>query len=144
VLGVTRNGPMFSIKSNSSNRELRFLEPRRDLFTVQIHGSGVTARREVSAYTDARGIARLFSKLAACERPWTGVESWTSLEGEFSLSATCSALGHVTLSILISDAFGGDEEWRLSVSLVTELGQLPKIAADARAFFDIVGSSERA
>jgi hypothetical protein len=66
------------------------------------------------------------------------------LEGEFSLSATRLALGHVTLSILISDAFGADEEWRLSVSLVTELGQLPKIAADASAFFDIVGGSERA
>jgi len=83
------SGASFSIKSNASDRELAFLRPRRDHFTAELRGSGVGAMREVYAYTNARGLAEFFSKLAAYERPWINVESWESLEGEFLLQAVC-------------------------------------------------------
>lgn len=134
--------PIFSIRSNSSDRELKFLEPRPNYFTIQLQGSSVTAKRKVYAYTDGGGLSRLFSKLAACERPWSSTENWTSLEGEFALSAQCSALGHVSLTILISDLSGAPEKWSVSVTLTTELGQLPKIAADASTFFSIVDGTK--
>ena len=126
---------MFSITSNSSSRELVFLDSQDDSFTIELRGSEVQAVRSVYVYSDGPSLASLFVKLSAYERPWAGAESWESLEQEFSLSASCSALGNVTLSIYMCGLLGGDEEWRLSFTLTTDLGQLPKIAANARQFF---------
>jgi Family of unknown function (DUF6228) len=130
----------FSIKSNASDRELVFREPRRDYFIAELRGSGVAATRGVYAHTDARGLARFFSRLAAYERPWSEAESWEALEGEFRLEAACSLLGEVRFSVRIRDMLGGPEEWQVSARLVTELGQLPGIASRAESFFNFVAS----
>jgi hypothetical protein len=131
----------FSVKSNASDRELVFLDPRRDYFIAELRGLGVTAHREVYAYTDAKGLSRFFSRLAAHERPWSEPEKWESLEGEFRLEAKCSALGHVTFLVCIRDLFGGPEEWEVSARIVTALGQLPAIASRAATFFNIVATA---
>ena len=125
----------FSIRSNTSDRELVFLDPRRDSFVAELRGSAIVATLQVYAYTDAGGLPLLFSRLAAYERPWATPERWESLEGEFLLEATCSSRGHVTFSVRIREMFGGPEEWEVSARLVTELGQLPGIASRAKAFF---------
>ena len=132
---------MFAIKSSSSDLELIFSAPRPDYFTVELQSREFRAIREVWAYTDAQGLAVLFSKLAAQERPWVGAESWASLEGEFSLSAACSARGEVALAVSVSGLPGALEEWGLSATLITELGQLPSIAAAANRFFCQVGGN---
>jgi hypothetical protein len=131
----------FSIKSNASDRELVFLSPRSDHFIVQLRGTALQASREVYAYTDARGLSDFFGELAAYRRPWGETRSWESLEGEFALSAACSALGQVTFAIRIRDMLGGPEEWDVKASVVTELGALPTIAGHARLFFDVVASA---
>jgi hypothetical protein len=131
----------FSIKSNASDRELVFLEPQSDYFTVELRGSSVGATRRVYAYTDGAGLSKLFSRLAAYERPWDKPERWESLEGEFTLEAACSSLGEVTFSVRIRDMLGGPEEWEVSAHIVSELGQLPGIASNAEAFFDVVASA---
>jgi hypothetical protein len=77
----------------------------------------------------------LFVHLASYERPWSGNKDWESIEGEFYLSAICSSLGEVNLSIRIRGNQGSPEEWQASAMLTTELGQLPNIAAGARRFF---------
>ncbi len=125
----------FSIKSNASDREVVFLDPRPDYFVVSLRGFSVRAIREVYAYPDALGLLALFNRLAEYALPWNGAESWESLEGEFSLAATCSALGQVSITVSIRDVFGTAEEWRVEASLVTEMGQLPSIAANASTFF---------
>jgi uncharacterized protein DUF6228 len=131
----------FSIKSNASDRELVFLSPRSDHFIVQLRGTALQVSREVYAYTDARGLSDFFGELAACRRPWGETRIWESLEGEFALSAACSALGQVTFSIRIRDMLGGAEEWDVKARVVTELGALPTIAGHARLFFDVVASA---
>ena len=131
----------FSIKSNSSDRELVFLDAQRDYFVAELRGSVVGATRQVYAYPDATGLSRLFSRLAAYERPWSEPERWESLEGEFTLEAACSPLGHVTFSVRIRDMLGGPEEWEVSARLVTELGQLPSIASRAESFFNVVANA---
>ena len=135
------SAPSFSINSNSSGRQLVFLDPRSDYFVIELRGAGVEARRNVYAYTDARGLAKLFSRLAGHERPWVQAERWESLEGEFELGARCSALGDVTFSVRIRDMLGGPEEWEVRANLVTELGQLPGIASRAEVFFNVVASA---
>ena len=89
----------------------------------------------VWAYTDGKGLAALLARLASYERPWSSGECWESIEGEFSLSATCSPLGEVGFSVCIRGLQGAPEEWQASATLTTELGQLPKIAAGAQRFF---------
>ncbi|WP_425602255.1 DUF6228 family protein [Luteimonas aquatica] len=112
-----------------------FLSPEEDYFTVELRGEDLQATRRVYAYTDAAGLNRLFARLAEYERPWTAEESWESLEGEFLLSASCSPLGIVTFLAAIYGSPGAPEEWHVSASITTELGQLPSIAAGAKRFF---------
>src|SRR5690606_39843651 len=91
--------------------------------------------RKVSTYTDEFGVAKLFSKVDELGTPWHGVESWESLEGEFVINITCDSSGHVTIQIKLTQWNGGNEDWHITVHLNTELGQLTKIASEARAFF---------
>ena len=89
-------------------------------------------------YTDGHHLADLFAKIAACDTPWQGTERWESLEGEFALEAKCSTVGEVTLDVRLSSECGGPEAWRVSARIVTEMGQLPRIARDAGQFFRVV------
>jgi hypothetical protein len=127
----------FSIKSSSSDRELVFSRVRENHFTVELVGTEFRAIREVYTFTDHHGLPKLFCWLAAQQRPWSGNQSWGSLEGEFSFSATCSQLGEVFLLVSIWGLPGAPEEWRVSGSVTTELGQLPKIAEGVSRLFGV-------
>lgn len=131
---------MFSIQSSSSDRELVFLAPQGDYFTVELRGTELQACRGVYAYTDSQGLAALFERLASHDRPWSGTEGWESLEAEFSLTARCTPLGVVTFAISIHGLPGVPEAWKLTAQLTSEMGQLPGIAANARRFFSVVGT----
>ena len=89
----------------------------------------------VWAYTDADGLCQLFSRLGEYSRPWTGLEIWESIEGDFRLSAACSSLGSVTFSVEMAGLQGAPEEWRVSASLVTEMGRMQELSAGAHRFF---------
>ena len=80
----TRMSTSFSLKSNTSDRELVFSSPRPDYFVVELRGRALGVTREVYAYTDAQGLSTFFAELAACERPWVGTQRWDSLEGASS------------------------------------------------------------
>jgi hypothetical protein len=127
---------MFSIRSNSSDRELTFRDLSGDYFTVELLGAELRAIRGVYAYTDHLGLVRFFETLAAYERPWDQPCEWGSLEGEFNISASCSSLGEVLFTVSISGQPGVSEEWQLSFSITSELGLLPSIAKAAKSFFN--------
>ena len=126
---------MFAIHSSSSDRELRFLARNGDEFQIGLLGRELNVTLEVSAYTDGKGLLTLFERLAAHMSPWRGTESWSSLEGEFNLVATCSTNGHVHFQVELLGRPGAPEEWRASAGITSELGQLQSIAAAARMFF---------
>lgn len=127
--------PSFSIKSSSSERELSFADPTRDGYTVTYRGNDVHACCGVYEFMQGDNLATLFQRVASFRRPWPGVEEWRSLEGEFSLAATCSSLGVVTFTASLSGLPGAPEEWRLTASLTSELGQLQRLAEEACLFF---------
>ncbi|MEM8844502.1 MAG: DUF6228 family protein [Pseudomonadota bacterium] len=124
----------FSIKSNSSDRELYFSNPQEDYFRVQLKGN-VSATVEVYAYTYSADLNEMLQKLASYKKPWAEEESWESLEGEFKLSATCSPLGTVEFRVFLWGFPGAPEEVRVKAGLVTELGQLENIAKCSQEFF---------
>ncbi len=76
-----------------------------------------------------------FQELAGFKTAWQGVRTWESLERELTLSATCSALGHVTFEVILRHLTGSPEDWQVEFGLETELGQLEKIAKGAEIFF---------
>jgi len=126
---------LFLIKSTSSDRELAFISTREHHFTVEFRSIEVRAIREVYSFPDAPGPETFFSRLAAYDRPWHGKDDWSSLEGEFSISATCDRSGHVVFSISIYGVPGAADEWRVFGSMTSELGQLPSLAKKASRFF---------
>lgn len=125
---------MFTIHSTASSRELVFWDFRNDYFRVELKGE-VSATLDVYAYTDALGLSRFFAELAGCDRPWNGERSWSSLEGEFFISAICSSTGNVLFTVKLSGLPGAPEEWSVSAGIESELGQLAQIARSAALFF---------
>lgn len=126
---------MFSIRSNSSDRELLFSNLEGDYFQVNLKGIQVSARTTVFAYTDARSLKNLFQELGKFDRPWNNTKEWGSLEGEFNISATCNALGHVLFRVEIRILPGDPEESCVKTGITTELEKLVSLAKDAEDFF---------
>lgn len=127
---------MFSIHSTSSTRELVFSAHKDESFRVELKGFEVSASADVLAYTDANGLNEFFQELGHLEKRWQGQRSWASIEREFSLAATCTSLGKVTFRVTLLGLQGAPEEWRVEAGLVTDLGQLEKIAKHAGVFFN--------
>lgn len=127
---------MFAIHSTESGNTLIFDDVQGDYFSVCFNSSALSIKREVWAYTDAYGLANLFECLACHELPWLTSEKWESIEGEFSLVATCNSRGIVNFNVCILD-LGNAEPWKFEGNICTELGQLPAIAKSARQFFGV-------
>lgn len=126
---------LLSIHSNSSDRMLTFSAHNDDYFHVELSGNAISAQTGVWAYTDANGLNNLFQKLGCLEKPWQGTHSWVSIEEEFSISATCTIIGHVTLFIKLCGLIGSPEEWRVQAGISIDFGQLEIIAKMANSFF---------
>jgi hypothetical protein len=126
---------MFVIRSTSSDRELSFASKREDHFLVKLRGHNLEAALDVYAFDEASGLPAFFSELGAHTRPWVGAPSWSSLEGEFTIAATCSVSGHVLFKVELRGLVGTAEEWSLCVGIPSELGQLSAIARACQAFF---------
>jgi len=134
---VAFGGRLFSIHSVNSDRELTFSSYQGEQFQVELKGSGISALTGVwvgdKPYSQSLNV--FFQQLATFTKPWKGTQDWKSLEGETSLSVTCAILGQVTFLIEIRHEIGGPEAWLVQARIVTELGQLEKIARNAKAFF---------
>ena len=134
---VAFGGRLFSIHSVNSDRELIFSSYQGEQFQLELKGSGISALTGVwvggKPYSQSLNV--FFQQLATFTKPWKGAQDWKSLEGETSLSVTCAILGQVTFLIEIRHEIGGPEAWLVQARIVTELGQLEKIARDAKTFF---------
>jgi hypothetical protein len=119
------------LASSSSDAVLELSEVDGDDFraTVRAHDRFATLR--VCAYTDPRGIVRLFAEAARDWRGWTGAKAWESLEGELGLQLTTDRLGHVTLAVRLRADLGGPDPWQLQAELGLDAGRLGEIARDA-------------
>jgi hypothetical protein len=128
----------FSIRSSNSSRELIFSDAHEEGFNVAIQSAEVTASTGVWVYPDAQSLNELFQEIGSLTKPWKGDRQWVSIDKEFVLWVSCSALGHVTFTVELCGYMRLPEEWRVQVVLVQEFGQLEKIAKQANAFFSSV------
>ena len=114
---------------------------RLDGFVVELEGEGLRARRSIGL-PPWGGLppSQLFSDLAAHWAGWPGAKTWTSIEGDLRLSATCGATGHVALEAVLPPAQTGPD-WQAVVVVRLMAGEQDRIAAEAAAFFGPIGGA---
>jgi len=128
---------VFTIKSANSDANLIFSQRAGDDFVVEFQSMQLQVVQSVCGYTDPHGVARLFQEAAGHSKPWQGQLEYQSLEQEFSLSAACSPLGAVSLTVAFS-RIGVASEWSATATLQVEFGQLVALAFNAQRFFSAV------
>jgi hypothetical protein len=82
----------------------------------------------------SEGLPRLFEFISENWRGWEGERQWSSLEGEFSLTASSDKLGHIRLVFCLAPnvlEFG----WKLKGEIELEAGGLEKLANDMTSFW---------
>ena len=130
------SSPTINIHSTSSSRELILSNKRDEYFQVEIKSLEISAALEIWTYTDAASLNKLLQEIGSENKPWHGERTWSAIEENFSLTATCSSLGEVTFQVMLHGAQGSPEEWKIQCGLVLEFGQLEKIAKQALVFFN--------
>lgn len=116
---------MINIRSCSSNRELRVSRASDSYLLAELAGFPVSAKVEVWVETgDAAALQAFLADLGKQGRPWSGTREWQSIEGDFRLSATCTALGNVVFNVELHGLQGAPEEWAVTAGIDYELGQL--------------------
>ena len=122
------------IRSSSGRRSLRFHSRSGDYFVASIEGDGPQAFVRVWGYTDCSLLVDLFASIAHDWRGWQGERTWASIEGEFRITATTTSTGRVTLMVALTHT-DGEDDWRLTVPVFAEAGQLEGIARQVASFF---------
>jgi len=122
------------IRSSSGRRSLRFHSRSGDYFVASIEGDGPQASARVWGYTDCHLLVDLFASIARDWQGWQGERTWASIEGEFRITITTTRLGRVTLMVYLAHT-DGEDDWRLTVPIFTEAGQLEAIARRCASFF---------
>lgn len=93
----------------------------------------------VCLYTDGDGLSRFFRGLAQAWRGWEGTKEWRPIENDLLLSARHDGIGHIALSIQLSEDSGYSAEgWvgRSDMELVA--GDLERIADEAEREFGVI------
>ena len=128
--------PVITIRSTASNRVLQIGEPSGSFFPVKLTGYSVAANTQLWSEMDAPELAFFLTNLGEHRVPWKGALTWASLEGDLGLSVTCTALGSVTFQVELRGLPGAPEEWSVQVGIETGLGELERLAIEAKGLVD--------
>jgi hypothetical protein len=112
--------------------EIRAARGDRWLVTISLPNLSASAEVDVFAYDGERTLALLFRRLAEDWRGWDGERGWSSLEGDFDLSATHDGLGHVALAVRLRSG-PYEEDWLVQGTIWVDAGQLNAVARNAAA-----------
>jgi hypothetical protein len=105
-----------------------------DGFSVRVTDHNLSATGQVYAYEGYSNPAQFFGSMAHQWTGWPGELAWESLEGELVLRCTHDGLGHISIRIDFRSGSYTDS-WRVIATVMTEAGQLERIARQAAAFF---------
>jgi hypothetical protein len=102
---------------------------------VSLVGPNLSGRISTSTYV-AGSPALLFRKMAAKWRGWDGEIKWSTLEEDFSLTATADRTGHVDLLIKMQNNYY-PYGWEMQVHFALEAGSLEDLFKKTSAIFPI-------
>lgn len=124
-----------SIGSGDERLDLAFSDTHQGSLVATRAGAGLEASQVVGPHYADDGFGDLGAFVADLERSWRGwhgPKSWSSLEGELSITAH-HAGSHVTLRIDLRNAVFGHGAWAAQMELTVEAGeQLSSAAPDVR------------
>jgi hypothetical protein len=120
------------IKSSESGNRLVFANKRGENFDVCYESPAITLRRTVWAYDDFPFLVGFFQKIATNWKGWDKQIEWSSIEGEFRITATSDNLGHALLVIVISQ-YDDFEDWSANVKLRINTTQASDIVKGLKA-----------
>ncbi len=126
---------MLSLKSSNSDAAVTFSEVDGDHFRVSVVAPDHSVSRVVYAYTDAFGVADLFTQAAQEWKGWDGAKVWQSIEGELQLGLSHDRRGHVTLRVRICSDRGGADSWQHEADIGLDAGQLETLALGAKTLW---------
>jgi len=121
------------IEASANGGYLIFWPHRLGGFRVEAGNGQFWGCAEVSTH-EASSPATLFVDMAEHWRGWKGEKTWSDLDAECVLVATCDSFGHVALGVHIS---GFTYTSKLTVTLALEAGQLEQLAKRMLAAFPI-------
>jgi hypothetical protein len=120
---------------DGSTLQLAVAEGTRDSVVATATGVGFSISAPVYTYM-APSLPDFMESLAGTPSSGAKEVNWSSLEGDLNLAARLDSLGHVFLTYdLRSPDIGSNRWWRFTGRLVLELGAMPQICRDARAFW---------
>ena len=125
----------FTVSSSSDGRKLVFSNLAGEQVDVSCGDSVVFAKKRVYLYTDAKGVAKLFKRMASKWRGWSGSLEFSSIEGDLFLSASTDALGHVQLVVHLRN-YHPDDDWEVTIPIHLEAGSLERYANEAKQYFN--------
>jgi Family of unknown function (DUF6228) len=123
--------PLINIRSTASNRVFQIGKLNGHSFPIALSGYPISVHTQLWTEMDAPELAAFFMTLGKQQTPWKSALTWSSLEGDLSLSVTCTALGCVTFQVELSGLLGAPEEWRIQAGIETGLGDLDRLAREA-------------
>ncbi len=133
-----------TIRSSRDGTELTLSTanfPASEKLDVLLIGPSCSARLATSTYYSGSP-ALLFRKMATSWRGWEGELCWSTLEGEFKMTATADRLGHIQLlAELHSDAY--PRGWELKARLDLEAGALEQLCRSIEAVFPVHENAPR-
>lgn len=132
-MAARKNSLVFTIRSSSSNRALQIRRKDADHLEVELCGFAISATPSVWVEREDLGsLMDFFTVLGQQQQPWQGARSWGTLEGNFSLLATCSLSGAAVLKVELRGLQGAPEEWQLVAGMELEFGQLARLAEEVQ------------
>jgi hypothetical protein len=102
-------------------------------FVASVTGAPFVGEVQTSTYFSGPP-SLLFRDMAESWKGWKEEKVWSALDGELSLSATTTSLGHVTLKI---EMVGRSGDFRLYAVLGLEAGQLEEIYKNVSSVFPL-------
>ena len=126
----------FRLESRESDLKLIVCNVANERFDVRLESGRLSISTSVYSYAPPgfHDFAGFFEHLASFPEPWIGELKWETIEEEFSISASCSALGQATFTIFLEDN-ECPEPWSAKTDLVLDFGQLASMATAARKLF---------
>lgn len=112
--------------------ELRSID--QENLWIMFRGDGVSFETKSYLYEDADELAAFFGSLAEDWQGWTGVKSWSSVEGDFKIEASHNGYGEVRLKVSLVKNQGASNEYQFVGNMPVEPGSLSDIAFKIRAF----------
>jgi hypothetical protein len=103
-------------------------------FSLRVTDHNLSAAGQVYADYVPRNPALLFADMAEHWSGWRDELVWKSLEGELAMRCSHDGLGHIAIRIELLSGPRPDD-WRIAATVMTEAGQLERIAQQAVVFF---------